>query len=131
MTIGSELRDARERMDIPLELIAARTKIGLPFLRAIETDAFDDLPRGIVRRGHLRAYAREVSLDPERVVARYVKECEPILAAAARPEPSLLLSVRLQAAGERVRVLREAVTALSERVVAVLQRTLLRVKLRQ
>ena len=75
-TVGGELQQARKDADVTLESIAARTKIRRPFLEAIESDDFDRLPDGVVRRGHLRAYAREVGLDPEKVVSRYLREQE-------------------------------------------------------
>lgn len=71
MDLGTLLRTARERRQISLEALARTTRISLAFLDAIERDDFDALPPPIFARGFLRAYAREVGLDPEDVVAQY------------------------------------------------------------
>jgi len=97
MTIGGELRQAREDADVTLEDVAARTKIRLPFLQAIEAGEFHRLPDGLVRRGHLRAYARAVGLDPEQIVARYLSEQEsqrPIEGVGISSSPRLQLEPR-------------------------------------
>jgi len=41
-------------------------------LEAIEAGRFDQLPGGLYTRGMLRAFAREVGLDPQQVVALYL-----------------------------------------------------------
>ena len=76
ITIGDQFQQARKGADVTLESIAERTKIPRHFLEAIEANDFDRLPGGVVRRGHLRAYAREVGLDPEKIVWRYLREQE-------------------------------------------------------
>jgi cytoskeleton protein RodZ len=74
--IGGDLRRARIARKKSLEDISRGTKINSLFLRAIESDAFDQLPGGLFTRGFLRAYAREVGLDPDEIVARYRAEYE-------------------------------------------------------
>jgi len=81
--IGGDLRRARIARKQSLEDIARATKINATLVRAIENEAFDKLPGGLFTRGYLRAYAREVGLDPEEVVSRYRSEFEP----APAPEP--------------------------------------------
>jgi cytoskeletal protein RodZ len=80
MGIGGELRRARTARKLSLADIAARTKINQTILRAIEDNRFDRVPGGLFRRGYLRAYAREVHLDPEEIVERYRAEFEPAIA---------------------------------------------------
>jgi cytoskeleton protein RodZ len=77
MDIGSTLRSAREQQGRSLDQLAATTKISTATLRAIETNQIQHLPGGIFLRGFLRAYAREVRLDPETIVAEYVAQFEP------------------------------------------------------
>lgn len=72
--LPQRLRHAREQAGLSLEELAARTKIRIAHLEAIERGAFDRLPGGIFTRGYLRAYAREVGLDPEAVVRDYLAE---------------------------------------------------------
>ena len=74
--IGGDLRRARIARKKSIEDISRATKINSLFVRAIESDAFDQLPGGLFTRGFLRAYAREVGLDPDEIVARYRAEFE-------------------------------------------------------
>lgn len=71
MNIGGDLRDAREQRGWSLEDLSGRTRISVSKLAAIEANSFDQLPGGFYRRAYLRAYAREVGLDSERVVDSY------------------------------------------------------------
>jgi cytoskeletal protein RodZ len=77
MDVGAALRDARERRGLSLNQLSHATKISVTSLRAIESDRMDTLPGGIFTRGFVRAYAREVGLDPEDTIRRYLRECEP------------------------------------------------------
>jgi hypothetical protein len=72
--IGGELRQARERLNLPLPELSRRTKIGVPVLQAIERNDWSLVPGGLYLRGFLRAYAREVGCDPEAIVNRYRTE---------------------------------------------------------
>ncbi|MBX6422698.1 helix-turn-helix transcriptional regulator [Thermosulfurimonas sp. F29] len=65
------MREIRERQGLTLEEIAEETKINCRFLRAIEEEAWEDLPGEVYVRGYLRAYAEAVGLDPGEVLARY------------------------------------------------------------
>jgi cytoskeleton protein RodZ len=76
MDLGTELRQARERRGMSLAVLAASTKIGLATLQAMERGDFSRLPGGLFTRGFLRAYAREVGLDPEETVRHYLAEFE-------------------------------------------------------
>src|SRR5690348_6757444 len=95
--VGSELARAREQRGLSLADIAARTKISIAALAAIERDEERDLPGGIFTRGFLRAYAREVGLDPGEVVRRYRETTsegdpapgEPLRDAAAAADPAV------------------------------------------
>jgi cytoskeleton protein RodZ len=72
MDVGATLQSARERSGLSLEDVARRTKISVRVLRAIEDNAFDAVPGGIFTRGYLRAYAREVGLDPAATVEQFL-----------------------------------------------------------
>lgn len=61
---GRRLREARERRGIPLAQIAWATKVSLPALEALERNDPSRLPGGIFARAAVKAYAREVGLDP-------------------------------------------------------------------
>ena len=78
MEIGAALRDARENRGLSLAEVSARTKIRIEQLRALEDNAFERLPERIFVRGFIRAYAREVGLDPESVVSHFHPEPAPV-----------------------------------------------------
>jgi cytoskeleton protein RodZ len=71
MSIGADLRHAREQRGWSLDQLSSRTRIAVSKLAAMEANSFDRLPDGFYRRAFLRAYAREVGLDTERVVDAY------------------------------------------------------------
>jgi cytoskeletal protein RodZ len=77
MTIGSELQQAREQRGLTLVQISERTKIRVPVLRAIERDDFKQLPGGVIARGFVRLFAREVGLDADEIGARFTAEVLP------------------------------------------------------
>ncbi len=64
----SELRHARERLGLSLRDISDRTKIRTSILGSIERNEIDRLPPPIFTRAFVRAYAREVGLDPHAFV---------------------------------------------------------------
>jgi cytoskeleton protein RodZ len=86
MDLGTELRKGRERRGMSLAVLAATTKIGIATLQAMERGDFARLPGGVFTRGFLRAYAREVGLDPEEVVRQYLAEFEPSRPAEPTPQ---------------------------------------------
>jgi cytoskeleton protein RodZ len=71
LEFGAELARAREQHGITLSELARRTKIGVDALKAIERCDVTALPGGLYTRGFLRAYAREVGLNPDDIVRRY------------------------------------------------------------
>jgi cytoskeleton protein RodZ len=77
MSIGAELRDARERRGLSLAQLSRTTKISVTTLRSIEIDQVEKLPEPVFLRGFLRAYAREVGLNPEDTVRRYTGQFLP------------------------------------------------------
>jgi len=72
LDFAAQLRQARERRGISLRQIAATTKISLMVLEALERGDMSRLPGGIFTRAFLRAYAREVGLDPEHTVREFI-----------------------------------------------------------
>jgi cytoskeleton protein RodZ len=71
------LREARESKGLTLEHLANTTKIGLKHLAALEVGAVDKLPPTFFTRGFVKAYAKEVGLDPDRSADRYLDEVAP------------------------------------------------------
>jgi len=66
-----DLSRLRSTAGISLEEIAARTKISLRFLRAIEAEEFDQLPGGIFNTSYLRQYAAAIGYDESHLLAYY------------------------------------------------------------
>jgi transcriptional regulator with XRE-family HTH domain len=70
MTVGTELRQARERAGLSVEEISERTKIHLYKVEALENGTFELLPQGIYLDGIVRAYAKELGINQEPLVER-------------------------------------------------------------
>ncbi len=75
-TLGRYLRRERESRSISLEELSRATRIGLPFLEALERDDFGFFPKREFIRGFLKGYARHLGLDVEEVLGRYRVQSE-------------------------------------------------------
>lgn len=70
-TLGERLEEARKRKGISIREAAEATKIRGDYLQKFEANTFDfDLPPLYVR-GFMRAYARFLELDAQRIVAEF------------------------------------------------------------
>jgi cytoskeleton protein RodZ len=61
---GARLLAARERRGWSINEVAARVRLSVKQVSALERAALDELPEPVYVRGFLRTYAREVGLDP-------------------------------------------------------------------
>jgi cytoskeleton protein RodZ len=75
-SLGQELKRAREDRGVSLHEIANTTHIGVRFLQAIETDAYDILPGGVFNRAFVRKFARQVGYDEEQALKLYEEQLE-------------------------------------------------------
>lgn len=73
-TFGEKLRGEREARNITLREIATETKIGLRYLKALESGDFATLPGGVFNKGYVRAYATYIGADAEDLVQAYLNE---------------------------------------------------------
>lgn len=87
LTVGARLKHAREKKGISLRDIAARTRISVMSLEALERGDLSRLPGGIFTRAFVRTYAAEVGLDPERTIQDFIAQL-PQEAAAGTRQPS-------------------------------------------
>lgn len=71
---GAQLKQARESRGISLRQISTSTKISTVALEALERGDLSKLPGGIFSRAFVRAYAVEVGLNPDEVVAQFLVE---------------------------------------------------------
>ena len=78
---GELLRRIREANGIEQSEIAARTRITLPHLHALEAERYDELPAEVYVRGFVQLVARQLKLDPAQVVRTYIRRMRDALAA--------------------------------------------------
>ncbi len=76
-SFGENLRREREMRGVTLAEISATTKISIRLLEALEAEDFSKVPGGIFARSFIRAYARYLGLDEERVLAEYELVAQP------------------------------------------------------
>ena len=114
-SFGANLRREREMRGVPLEEISEATKISVRCLQALEAEQFSKLPGGIFTRSFIRAYAKYLGLDEDKVMAEFQVLAPPMeeadlsrLATPMTKEPraksrallvALLLGVALLAGG--------------------------------
>lgn len=70
-TVGSTLRQQREKKRMSLAEVARVTRIPVGTLESIEQDHFDDLPGEVFVKGFLKSYAQSLGLQSDEIVARY------------------------------------------------------------
>lgn len=69
--LGEYLKGIRKSKNASLEAVAAKTKININYLHAIEENRFNDLPGEVFTKGFLRSYARFLGVDEADIVDRY------------------------------------------------------------
>jgi flagellar biosynthesis protein FlhG len=79
---GRLLSKVRESRGIELEEIAKATKISIMHLRAIEADAFSDLPALVYTRGFVQELAKYLKLDAAQVTKTYIRRLRAFRAAS-------------------------------------------------
>lgn len=89
MSIGAALAQARGGSGLTVAQVSQRTRIRETIIRDIERDDFSSCGGDFYARGHIRAIARVVGLDPAQLIAEYdaARTLEPPADAAAKPEP--------------------------------------------
>src|SRR5579872_1022983 len=73
-SFGRRLRRERERRDVTVESIAARTKIKASLFEELERDDTSHWPAGIFRRSFIRAYAEAIGVDVEETVREFLEQ---------------------------------------------------------
>jgi len=72
-SLGTQLRQARERRGVSLRELSDQTRIARRYLEAIEEDNYKELPGGIFNRSFIKAYARGVGFKEEEAVRIYTQ----------------------------------------------------------
>lgn len=97
-TVGDMLREARQARGMDLAEVAARTRIPLRHLEAIEQSDYSTLPSKTYGIGFVKAYARAVGAD-EVKLARALREETDRAFGAVEPRPEPMAPQPMQAAG--------------------------------
>ncbi len=71
MSVGSDLKQARESKQIPLEVISQKTRIPVKYLEALEEDHYDLFPSHTYAKGFIRAYCKVVGLDAQKMTREF------------------------------------------------------------
>jgi cytoskeleton protein RodZ len=74
MSIGTQLRQAREAQSLSLDQVAQATHIRLRYLEALESDQFELLPSIAQVRGFLRAYGDYLKIDSVELIRALEKD---------------------------------------------------------
>jgi cytoskeleton protein RodZ len=77
MSLGTDLKEARESKKITLDAVSKKTKIPVKFLEAIEENRFEAFPSHTFAKGFIRAYAKVVGLDPLLLTRQFNHEVSP------------------------------------------------------
>lgn len=72
--LGELLRGAREAKGLDLREVAALTHVRAEYLKALEDEAFDQLPESVYTRNFVKQYALAVDLAADQAVALYNEE---------------------------------------------------------
>lgn len=74
---GTRLRQIRERLGIPLQEIANKTRINITYFEFLERNQYRSLPPPAYLRSYISQYAKILGLDPTRVADRVIALVEP------------------------------------------------------
>ncbi|WP_435176846.1 helix-turn-helix domain-containing protein [Actinacidiphila sp. bgisy145] len=73
-SVGRALAQARTEAGLTVDEVSTATRVRVPILQAIEQDDFSRCGGDVYARGHIRAVARAVGLDPDPLVAQYAAD---------------------------------------------------------
>lgn len=71
VSIGETLKNLREERNLTVTEIAGSLHLDPRIIELLERDAFEELPAGIFVRGYIRNYAKQLGVDPERLIGIY------------------------------------------------------------
>jgi cytoskeleton protein RodZ len=70
-SVGTYLRELRERRGVPLAEIARTTRVAQRYLESLEADDHGQLPAPVFTRGYVRAYCQALGEAPDEALACY------------------------------------------------------------
>jgi cytoskeletal protein RodZ len=77
ITVGRLFQKEREEKKVSLETVSRETRISLPFLQAIEEDAYQLIPAETYVRGFIRSYAKLLHLNVDEILDLYRHQADP------------------------------------------------------
>jgi cytoskeleton protein RodZ len=87
-SVGTYLRELRERRGVPLAEIARTTRVAQRYLESLEADDHGKLPAPVFTRGYVRAYCQALGAAPDEALACYDgRDGRTPASVAARPAP--------------------------------------------
>ena len=114
MSIGTQLRQARESQSLSLDQVAQATHIRLHYLEALEADKFELLPSTAQVRGFLRGYGEYLKLNSSELIRTLEKdssiglnEITPLTSADEVNEPLTSSDEIFKELGHKLRTQRE------------------------
>src|SRR4051794_34442820 len=72
-SFGARLRRERERRNIDVADVAARTKVKACLFEALERDDVSQWPAGLFRRSFVKGYAEAIGLDPQATLREFLE----------------------------------------------------------
>ena len=91
VSVGERLREARAAAGMTLEQVSAGTRIRVPLLRDLEADRLGPPASAVYTRGHIRAIASVVGVDPVPIVRLFderIGATAPSLPVVPEPVPA-------------------------------------------
>src|SRR2546428_14042011 len=76
-SVGSYLRELRERRGLSLDEISRSTRVLHQYLELLEADDLTGLPAPAFTRGFIRAYCQVLREPPDEALARYAEGGQP------------------------------------------------------
>jgi cytoskeleton protein RodZ len=104
--IGERLRSAREARGLSLEEIEAGTRIRRQYLRALEAEAFDEIPGPAYVKGFLRTYATYLGLSSDDLAALAPEISSATVIPGTILPPGSAIEVRIMPVPRRSRIRR-------------------------
>jgi helix-turn-helix protein len=99
MRIGQVLEQARDRAGLEIADVEEATKIRAKYLRALESESWEELPSSAYAKGFLRTYGQLLGLDAEALVDEYRRQVESELAEPSYPLGDQVLERRRRPGG--------------------------------
>ena len=86
MTLGGQLSTSRQNKKWTVQFVAEQLKLSQAQILALEANNFEALPKMVIVRGFVRAYAKLLRIDSDNLVAMLPQEATPVhLESSLRP----------------------------------------------